>query len=226
MKKSKVVVFFFLLQSLLYSASPTPAQYIAKHIPKNMSVFSKKERFYQLLVPSIKKVHAQLMEEFLRIHSYVQNNKEQKELSKLRKKYKVSTNEALLLVLKPHPPSIVIAQAAMESAWATSRFFSKANNVFGMWSYKKNEARIAAGMKRNGKTIWLRKFDSIEDSIVAYYKLMSQGRAFKEFRRTRYETDDVFQIIKKLDKYSEIGSLYGKELGKIIRYNKLRKYDK
>lgn len=166
------------------------------------------------------------MEEFLRIHSYVQNNKEQKELSKLRKKYKVSTNEALLLVLKPHPPSIVIAQAAMESAWATSRFFSKANNVFGMWSYKKNEARIAAGMKRNGKTIWLRKFDSIEDSIVAYYKLMSQGRAFKEFRRTRYETDDVFQIIKKLDKYSEIGSLYGKELGKIIRYNKLRKYDK
>ena len=96
-----------------------------------------------------------------------------------------------------------------------------------MWSSNKNEPRIAAAEKRGGKkTIWLRKFDSIEDSVRAYYKLMARGKAFKEFRELRYKSEDVHKIVKKLDKYSEIGELYGKELSQVIKYNRLTKYDK
>ena len=34
------------------------------------------------------------------------------------------------------------------------------------------------------------------------------------------------EMIQKLDKYSEMGDRYTKELGSLIKYNKLTKYDK
>ncbi|MEA1983854.1 MAG: glucosaminidase domain-containing protein, partial [Campylobacterota bacterium] len=146
---------------------------------------------------------------------------------KLKDIYKVTSDEKLLLALKPHPQSIALAQAAMESAWATSRFFVEAKNIFGMWSSNPNEPRIAANEKRGGsKTIWLRKFTTVEESVREYYKLMGRGKAFREFRKVRYETNDPFKIILKLDKYSEIGDKYAEELGSMIRYNKFKKFDK
>jgi len=45
--------------------------------------------------------------------------------------------EALLLHLDQIPASMVIAQAAMESAWGTSRFVTGGYNFFGQWCYKK-----------------------------------------------------------------------------------------
>ena len=80
-------------------------------------------------------------------------------------------------------------------------------------------------LRVGGRTIWLRKFDSVEDSIRAYYELIAKGKAFKKFRKTRYQTGNAYEIVKELDKYSEIGDLYAKELTKMIRYNKLTKYD-
>lgn len=194
---------------------------------KSVNVTSKKARFYSLLVKPIQKVHEQLMDEYLRVKSNMQNKTGLDEIKKLKSKYKVKSDLELLYALKPHPQSIVLAQAIMESAWATSRFFREANNVFGMWSTNKKQKRIPAKIKRGGtRTIWLRKFDSVDDSIRAYYFMMAKGKAFKQFRKTRYETDNVFVIVKKLDKYSEIGDLYAKELSQIIRYNKLTRYDK
>jgi len=200
--------------------------YTVGHVPKNMSVATKKARFYYLVEPAVQKVHAELMAQYKNVSQDIKNSKNRNKIEALKKVYKVKSDKELLLALKPHPQSIVLAQAAMESAWATSRFFVKANNIFGMWSVNKNEPRIAASEKRGGKkTIWLKKFDTIEDSIKAYYKTMGRGRAYKKFREVRYSTDDVMKIIKKLDKYSEMGDKYAQELGSMIRYNKLRKYD-
>ena len=223
-----IYLLIFLSSALsLFGLETSPKGFTAKEIPANMSVATKKKRFYALLVPAVEKVHTELMIEYLRVKENVLNETNADEISRLKLIYKAKSDEELLYALKPHPQSIVLAQAAMESAWATSRFFREANNVFGMWSSNKNEPRIAAGEKRGGKrTIWLRKFDSIEDSVRAYYKLMARGKAYKEFRKTRYQTADVHEIVKKLDKYSEIGELYGKELSQVIRYNKLIKYDR
>ncbi len=199
---------------------------VVSPVPKKMSTAEKKRRFYKLLVPAVEKVHAELMSRYYKIRRDMINKKNRGEINRLKKRYRVGSDIELLYALYPHPQSITIAQAAMESAWATSRFFREANNIFGMWSKNENEPRISAGVKRNGnRTIWLRKFDTIEDSVRAYYDLLAGGKAFKEFRKMRYQTSDVFEILKKLDKYSEIGHLYAKELGQVIRYNKLEKYD-
>ncbi|MFT6029432.1 MAG: Bax protein [Oleiphilaceae bacterium] len=42
----------------------------------------------------------------------------------------------------------------------------------------------------------------------------------------RLKTSDPHQLVVKLDKYSEKGAEYGKELSSIINYNKFQAYDK
>lgn len=200
--------------------------YLANIVPKKMSSKVKKERFFYLLTNSIDKVHTELMEQYKQVTQDINQGTNRAQIESLKEMYRAKTDLELLQALKPHPPSIVIAQAAMESAWATSRFFVQANNVFGMWSANPKEPRIAASQKRNGKrTIWLRKFYSIEESIREYYKLIGRGKSFKEFRELRYITDKPLEIITKLDKYSEIGDRYALELMNIIEYNNLTKYD-
>ena len=202
------------------------SKYTTTNVPKKMTVAVKKERFYYLLAPAIDKVYNELLVQYNEVNKDLKSGSNAAKIEKLKATYKVKSDKALLLALKPHPQSIALAQAAMESAWATSRFFVKANNVFGMWSVNKNEPRIAAGEKRGGtRTIWLKKFASIEDSVREYYKMMGRGNAYKDFRRVRYETNDVKKIVKELDNYSEIGEKYTKELSSMIRYNKLTKYD-
>ncbi len=39
-------------------------------------------------------------------------------------------------------------------------------------------------------------------------------------------TDDPFELVTKLDRYSEKGSVYGEELTEIIKFNKFDYYDK
>ncbi len=227
MKLNYLLLLIFLCTTSLFSYDNSFERYEVSVVPSNMTVATKKERFYHLLTPAVEKVHKELILDFLRVESNIKNNRRQTEVKNLKIKYKVKTDLELLQAMKPHPQSIVIAQAAMESAWATSRFFREANNVFGMWSKNPKEPRIPAGIKRNdGRTIYLRKFNSIEEAVRAYYRLMARGKHFKEFRKVRYETDDVHIIVKKLDKYSEIGDLYGQELSAMIRFNKLTSYDK
>ncbi len=221
MKQSLILIFLFLI-----SANADKVVYKANEVPLKMTVKVKKERFYALLVPAVDKVYKELFLKYKNIELDIKKSRNLFNIDLLKHKYKVQSDEELLMVLKPHPQSIVLAQAAMESAWATSRFFREANNVFGMWSVNKNEPRIAAGKKRAGRrTIWLRKFSTIDESIHAYYFLMARAGAYKEFRALRLKTDDPYLLVKKLDKYSEIGDKYGEELAQMIRYNKLVKYD-
>ena len=198
----------------------------ANNLPKSMSVNAKKQRFFSLLAPVIAKVYAKLNIEYLSIKNDLQNGVRTPKIDKLKIKYSVKSDEDLLLALKPHPKSITLAQAAIESAWATSRFFNEANNVFGMWSINKNEPRIAAKVKRNAsRTIWLKKFNTIEESVRQYYKTISTSKYYKEFREVNYVSNNVYVIVKKLDRYSERGALYTIDLSQIMENNKLTKFD-
>jgi Bax protein len=203
----------------------TTSGYSAEVVPKKMTVQQKKERFKALMVPAVQKVYAELNNRYLKYKGMVENNRNRAEIEQLKEKLKAKTDTELLAAVKPHPVSIVLAQAAMESAWATSRFFREAKNTFGIWSFDKNEPRIAAGEKRGKKTIWLKKYKTIEDSIRDNYRVLARGDAFKRFRSMRLKTSDPFELVKGLDKYSELGSKYGKELASVIRYNKFTQFD-
>jgi len=187
-----------------------------------MTVQEKKARFISIILPVTQSVYAKLQE---RYNDVTQKLKAGEQFEGLKKEYGASSDEELLMALKPHPISVTLAQAAMESSWATSRFFREANNIFGVWSFDENDDRIAAGEKRGEKTIWLKKYSSVKASISDYYRTLARGRAFVEFRRLNLSTNDPYELVKKLDKYSEKGALYGEELTSIIKYNKFYEHD-
>lgn len=208
------------------SKTEAPKKRLPLAVPQEMSVQEKKERYFSLVNPHVQKVYTDLMKQFERVRESLAHGEYSDEIERLKEEYSVETDEELLLALKPHPPSIVLAQGALESSWATSRFFVEARNIFGMWSANPDEPRIAAAKKRNGeRTIWLRKFDSLEESVQEYYMTIGRADAYREFREARFISDDPFEMIPKLDKYAEIGERYPKELAQVILYNSLTDYD-
>lgn len=179
-----------------------------------------------MVLPAIQEVHDQLNKDYHEIVEAMKQGNQLDRINKLKKVYKVTSDKDLLLALKPHPVSVALAQAAMESSWGTSRFFLEANNVFGIWSFNKKEPRIAAGDQRGAKTIWLKKYKTIKDSVEDYYKNMGRSFAFKEFRKERLASNNPYILVTKLNSYSEKGALYGKELTSMLSYNKfIKKYD-
>lgn len=208
--------------SLLVIYSLLPKQ---TETPPIITVQEKKARFFKLIVPAVDAVHLTLTAQYQRVSKTLSATGRSKEIDTLKKRYKVNTDEALLMALKPHSKSIAIAQAAMESSWATSRFFNEANNIFGVWSFNKSEPRIAALEKRGDKTIWVKKYQSIEESIADYYLTLGRSEAFIDFRQTKMLSSDPLLLVTKLDRYSEKGSEYGKELTAIIKFNQLTQYD-
>jgi len=213
------IILLIIIASVIYTGTQKQSE-----LPK-MTVQEKKARFRALIVPAVDIVYAKLMARYEDIKTTLDAGKANAEIEKLKVEYKATTNDELLMALKPHPKSITIAQAAIESSWATSRFFRVANNIFGVWSFDKDEPRVAALKKRGDKTIWVKKYDSIEEAIYDYYRTIGRSGAFAQFRQARMQTNDPFILVTKLDRYSEKGSLYGEELTSIITFNKFNKYD-
>lgn len=224
------LIIFSLYDTMFIHKEPKPNKMVlheTQDIPQNsaLSVSERKREFSNLVIPAIDKVYAELEEQYNEISKNITNKAYKKKILQLKKMYKVESDEDLLMALKPHPKSIAIAQAAMESAWAESRFFKEANNLYGIWSVNKKGPRIAASEQRGERVIWLKKYPSIEDSVRDYYRTLARSKAYRDFRELKMQTDDPFLLVEKLEKYSEIGEKYGEDLTKIIRYNKLYLYD-
>ncbi len=218
-----------LLSSSLYAAQSTKVNentdYTASIVPKKITVQAKKQRFRDLVVPAVNKVYSDLDAKYKEAKIIVDSGKTNTKIEKLMKSYSAKSPQDLLVRMKPHAKSVAIAQAAMESAWATSRFTRVATNLFGVWSFNKNEPRVAAGEKRGKKTIYVKKYSSVEASIRDYYRVLATGRVFGDFRTEKMRSNDPYKLVKKLDKYSEKGAEYGKELKSMISYNRFYKFD-
>jgi Bax protein len=189
-------------------------------------VADKKRNFTKLMLPIIKKSRMELLHIYNKIENY--QNKElsiQEEiiLNKLFDKYKISNREinSLLLAIKPHPTSLVLAQAAMESGWGSSRFFQTGNNVFGIWSFDNKDDRIKA---KFNKKVYLKKYDSLKESVSDYFLILGRVSNYKEFRELRKSTNNSYKLAEKLSNYSQSEN-YVKKLQIIIRVNKFTQYD-
>ena len=218
-----------ILLSLLFSSSFGDAitkKYIAylQHLPAK----TKKYRFKKLVLSHIQKVDAELRTLYLQTLKNIQNDTNKNQIRYLMKIYQTNDPVDLLKRIKPHPVSITLAQAAIESAWATSRFFIEANNIFGMWtrSTSKEDAIAAGSQRANGKTVYLKKYKSIEDSVRHYYKTIATRDAYKEFRNIRYISNDPLEIASYLDQYSEQDYYYTVSIIKVIMRNNFTQYDK
>ena len=194
-----------------------------------VSIAQKKRTFIDMMLPSILIAKHHLLED--KRHLLVLLKKDNLSvvdrlwLTKKRQLFKAKSNDELYEKMEIHPTSIIIAQAIIESGWGTSSFFKKANNVFGVWSFNVNDQRIPASEKRGKKTVYLKKYGSVEESISDYLLTLSTKDAYKEFREKRLETQDPFELIRYLGNYSELRDEYIENLKNTIRKNKLIAYD-
>lgn len=197
---------------------------------QEVGYYERKQAFVDLFLPSILIVRYKLNRQLERVELIAlkdssQLTKNDRELiDSLYRKYKTDNLKGLQEKLTPHPASLALAQAAIESAWGTSRFYTEACNPFGLWSFNKNEPRIRAKVPRPGGHVYLRKFSNTYQSIEGYYYLIATG-PYSDFRKSRKNADDVFEMIPHLDRYSELSSFYLNQIKDVIRTNNFTKYD-
>ncbi len=140
--------------------------------------------------------------------------------SKLSEKYRTDDIDELLSRLNTHPPSIILAQAALESGWGTSRFFEEGINIFGTWTFGGSP-----GIKAVGSEARLSRYDSTLQAVQDYLYNINVGWAYKDFRERRTDTPQSLQLIKYLDNYSILREEYVRRLNNIIRSTNLEIYD-
>lgn len=126
----------------------------------DLPVAEKKKKFFDMMLPAVLVAKEELAIVLRRVNSISGNDKWTSNdtlfIDRLNKKYDAANMEMLKSRLHTFPVSIVLAQAAIESDWGTSRFFLEANNPFGLWSFNPHQERIEASSTRHGKKVYLR----------------------------------------------------------------------
>ena len=154
-------------------------------------------------------------------------------LVEIKQKYNIQNIYSLEEYLKKIdviPPSLALAQAAVESAWGKSRFVKEANNIFGHWTYDK-EFGIIPKRRDQGASHFIRVFESLEDSIKAYMLNLNRNEAYKSFQEERYNHKEQNRQIsglllsRTMLNYSGIANKYLDILSKVILGNNLEEFD-
>jgi Bax protein len=134
--------------------------------------------------------------------------------------------EILLRRVDEVPVGLVLAQAANESGWGTSRFAREANNLFGVWTWDE-DAGVTPGRRRKGQTHLVRVYDDLRGSVRSYLHNLNAGHAYVELRRMRAEMRargeplDPLALAAGLGAYSQRGEAYVAEIRQMISVNGL-----
>ena len=203
----------------------------------------KKVEFIETLLPLIAYQNQQILverERLFKIQNYLLDNKTLNQndleyLSAIADKYLIETNnkhkidivDKLLLSVNIIPTSIVLAQAATESGWGTSRFAKEYNALFGQYTY--NEKKGVIPFEREiGKKHLIRHFSSLDKSVESYFKNINTHYAYEKFRSIRNsmheENLDIKLLTNALDVYAEDKS-YVDTINSIIDSNEFTQFD-
>ncbi|MGK2872260.1 MAG: glucosaminidase domain-containing protein [Alphaproteobacteria bacterium] len=128
------------------------------------------------------------------------------------------------------PPSLALAQAALESGWGTSRFAQQGNAVFGQMSWKTGSGIVPAGRDPDAAHE-VRRFAQLSESVGAYLHNLNTHRHYAKFRMRRAaahasgKIPSGMELANYLDRYSEEGRKYIDEVRGIIETNLLFEMD-
>jgi Bax protein len=141
----------------------------------------------------------------------------------LTRKYRSNRAVELARRVDLVPLSMVMAQAAIESSWGTSRFAREGNNLFGIWTW--GEKGIVPNGRDDGKNHKVAIYNSILDSVRAYVLNLNRLPAYSKFRNIRRTTMNPLKLVDGLLYYSQRREQYVWEVKDLIQYNKLNQYD-
>ncbi len=142
----------------------------------------------------------------------------------LMEKYDATSLKDLKIRLYPHSVSLVLAQAALESGWGTSKVFSKANNPFGIMSFSSDEQRKRFVNPETQAEVYVRSYRDIYQCVEHYYYFTARLTSYEKFRKKRWERGSSSTLVKLLKNYHETPD-YQYLVESIIKSNDLERYD-
>lgn len=117
------------------------------------------------------------------------------------------------------PPSLALAQAALETGWGTSAVAQRSHAMFGQM--------IAISDDR----LAVRRFGHLAHAVEAYAVNLNTHKAYNRFRakradlRAKGQVPDGYELAPTLSSYSERKTDYVRDVRGIIRANRLRPLD-
>ena len=208
------------------------------------NVTQRKHAFYAYMLPRIREANAEVMQQrqwLLDVAARLVGgqsltSKELDRVHALEQHYGLaSQGEVVAQVgkLLRHvdivPASLVMAQAAKESGWGTSRFAVDGNNFFGIWCFS-DGCGLRPARRDAGKTHEVARFDSVADGVRYYIRMLNSGPAYRELReiranaRRQHELAPGDELAQGLIRYSSRGVAYVKEIQNIIQHNNLHRF--
>ena len=128
------------------------------------------------------------------------------------------------------PVSLTPSQAAIESAWGSSRFAVEGNNLFGQWCYQTG-CGILPFRHGDGQSNKVAHFSDVRAEEASYMRNINCHLAHAESRASRAELRSAGVIItghdtaKHLLRYSERGQDHVSGTQSMIRVNQLSGLD-
>jgi len=124
----------------------------------------------------------------------------------------------------------VLAQAAEESGWGTSRFAVEGNALFGMWTW--GEEGIKPQQQRSGLGDYkIASYETPMHSVIAYMQNLNTNSSYEALRARRAELRSAgtkvtgWELAGTLTKYSERGQAYVESLRALMKTNMLMATD-
>lgn len=204
---------------------------------QHMPVTDKKRIFFRVIAPLALTANESILNERNKLLTLkLSNSSDQAWLAATAKKYKVNNNTAdTIAELKQRidivPLSLVLAQAAEESGWGTSRFSTEGNALFGQWDFS-GKGITPKNQRKELGNYGIARFDNLLGSVEGYMRNLNTHASYQKLRdlraamRANNKLISGYELASTLDKYSERGQAYVDGLHNMMSYNKLQETDK
>ncbi len=222
----------------------TVPPYAIQNLPYGLDTLDKDEKktvFYRALLPIVLAENTRIWNErvFLLqqfgLGAVDTHSDAGQEVARIADRYRVdgdfnepSTRDTLLRRVDVVPVTLVLAQAAQESGWGTSRFALESNNLFGIWTWNEDVGSVPLN-RPDDATHMVRVYPDIQASVRAYLHNINIGFAYTEFRDLRADMRaagkplDPFALAGTLDHYSAAGDIYVNDIRNMLHSDELDK---
>jgi Bax protein len=227
----------YTLEGVRMAEVDVPRLYAAR-LPTDLSELDsidiRKQVFVKLLLPLILAENERILadrERLLRLRDQAQTGEKKFEpadtawLEAISDRYSVKPRfpEAfpeLVRRVDAVPPSLAVAQAALETGWGTSAVAQRSHAMFGQMVVISDSDRLA-----------VRRFGHLAHAVEAYAVNLNTHKAYSRFRakradqRAKGQVPDGYELAQTLSSYSERKTDYIRDVRGIMRANRLRPLD-
>ena len=223
------------VDSIIYQSDSSliPINYRGSIDFRDVNPDKRKDLFIMHILPAIVITRERLMDDLHHLDFLEDRINQRKSLSKsdssflvsIKQKYETDSIGELKKRIYPHPVSLVLTQAVLESGWGTSSIFRNGNNIFGIMSFSSDDPRSQMPYIEGDDDRYLRTYNSITESVEHYFLFISTVSSYKKFRQKRWEGGTSAQLVRYLGRYHDQSEQYAEMAQSIIASNNLDRYD-